>query len=184
MNSTGAQERVLAPGWRCEACEYSLEGLPNRADQTQCPECGHTAPPVRSKAARRRTDIALAAMLSMWCALLAGLMGLPAWSELRGQSSPPPDLVNDAMAPLAAAAGMLYVGVVAWGVPFGRWRVGRYVGATVPAALGAIWGWDLLRWGNLCVLPLLIFCVMALSFLLQPEINRWLRPLPNCDVRQ
>ena len=93
-------------------------------------------------------------------------------------------LVNDALVPLAVAAGMLYVGVVAWGVPSGRWRIGRYLGAIVPATLGAIWGWDLFRWGNYVVLPLLIFCIMAFSFLLQPEINRWLRRLPSCDVRR
>jgi hypothetical protein len=166
--------KTIGPGWRCDACGYSLQGLPDRAEQIQCPECGHTARPVGATPIPSAAGMVLSALVSLGSLAAAGYALWFAHMS-RGADLSAPEAIALQLTALTVAAGLVFLSVVIWFVPSGRWPIVRWVGAIVPAALAAVSAWSLLRWGGLFSLAALAYGVGATSLLVHPELERWLR---------
>src|SRR5690606_23097683 len=124
----------LAPGWRCDACEYSLEGLPNRAEETQCPECGHTGRPVGAPAVASDAAVVFSLLLSLGSLVAAGFTAWAGWVMLS-------IIGPEGWIAIALAAGWLVVAVLVWAAVDNRWARGRSLGANVPAGCAAVAPW-------------------------------------------
>lgn len=174
MNRADTQERILAAGWRCDVCEYPLDGLPDRAEETQCPECGYTGRPVGAPAVPRTAAMALAAIVSGLSVLVAGFAGMIGYAASQADTSSVERMTGGLLG-LGFVAGVLYVAAVVWAVPFARWRIARFIAALIPVAVGAFAAYWMLRLGSLFEAPFFAWSVLAFSYLLYPEMNNCLR---------
>lgn len=122
----------------------------------------------------RTAAMALAAVISSLCIVLAGLAGLGAYAASQADTSAP-EQRRHGLIGLGIALAILYMGIAVWGVPLRRWRIARFVGAMIPAGLGLAAAWTLLSDGGYFSLGVLTLSILALSYLVHPEIDRWLR---------
>lgn len=160
--------RTLGPGWRCNACDYPLEGLPDRSEHTQCPECGHTARPVGARSVPSTAAVVFAVFLSVGSLVASAYAAWIGW--LMVNISGPEGWIA-----IALAAGWVAVAAAVWGTVDGRWTIVRWLAAIVPATCAAFGAWAAQSIYDLIPVAYLCFGTIAAAWLINPELDRWLR---------
>lgn len=155
---------------RCQSCDYSLAGLPERGDETQCPECGHIGPPgdgsAPSLAGRRVAALTVAGLISMLNGFVVMVFLSMAWGRA-GHS-------DDAVVDFSIAVLLLYVAVAVWFVPRGRFPFSRWASACAAGGL-AVWGVSSMPSWDIVLVLLVAYDALVVAFLIHPEVTRWLR---------
>lgn len=160
--------RTLAPGWRCDVCEYPLEGLPDRDEETQCPECGHIGRPVGAPPIASTGEMVVASFLSLGSLATACLALWAAWIVGKVDFSRQ-EMLMMRLPAIALAAALLLLAVVVWAVPTGRWRAARWLGCAGPLGLAAV----ALIGASFLTIVLVPFALVCIAWLISPEL-RWL----------
>lgn len=168
-----AEARTLASGWRCDACSYALEGLPDRAEDTQCPECGHIGRPVGAPPIASTGEMVVASFLSLGSLAAACFALWIAWIVGQIDFSRREVLVMRLPA-LGLGAALVLLAVVVWAVPSGRWRAARWLGCLGPLGLAAV---TLVEAGFLTIITV-PFALVCIVWLISPEL-RWLHQPGN-----
>ena len=175
--------KTLGPGWRCDACDYPLEGLPDRAEHTQCPECGHTARPVGAPPVPTTGEVVFTALLSLVSLVGAGYALWFAWIVWQVGFSLQ-ETLSRGLPAIALAAALMFLSIVLWAAPSGRWRAARWLACLAPAALVVLSVAVPLPPSGLAALVLIPFALLSITWLISPELGRWLRRPAKDRVRE
>lgn len=175
VDSCNAPEQALGPGWRCGSCGYPMDGLPDRAANTQCPECGKEGNPAGATAGPPRWAWALAGIVSaLFGAAAVALLDL-AYAVSHADTSDEERRVGGLIG-LGVCLLAAYVTVVVWPAAAGRWTFARWIGAV---ALLALFGATVLgvvvnsRWQGFDMVRIAL-SGLGILVLLQWDIARWL----------
>lgn len=160
---------TLGPGWRCDACDYCLEGLPDRGESTQCPECGHVgrsfaSPPPPLSPVTIAGFGAAAPISALSIAFAATFL-----SRIQGSISV--GYGERTAIELSIAVALIYLGIAVWLVPRRRYPLIRWFGVLADAAVVAWCIGDFMApWhGSFVTLPLLVHGILAAALLASPE---------------